>query len=109
MLSMLLYYKAFFNYCKNVHFSNSIASRFNINDQYCGASVIAANPLVIHGAPSHRGEFPFLVALYKKEAGSKKINFHCGATLVSNRHIITAAHCVKSTDELHPVKSVNNS
>jgi secreted trypsin-like serine protease len=43
---------------------------------------------IVGGQDSERGEFPFMVSL--KLAG-KHI---CGAAIINERHIVTAAHCV---------------
>ncbi|GBP45819.1 Serine protease gd [Eumeta japonica] len=50
------------------------------------------NPLVVRGAPTLAGQWPWQVALYKTERLQN--NYHCGGTLVSKLHVITAAHCV---------------
>lgn len=52
----------------------------------CGVSnrqlrVVGGNVTKVH-------EFPWIAGL------SKGGEFHCGATLITHRHLITAAHCV---------------
>jgi secreted trypsin-like serine protease len=47
---------------------------------------------VVGGQQAQAGEWPWQVALMR---GSFPF---CGGSLVSNQYIITAAHCVKSTD-----------
>ena len=49
-------------------------------------------PKVVGGQQAQPGEWPWQVSLMR---GSFPF---CGGTLVSNQYIITAAHCVKSTD-----------
>ncbi|CAB3222121.1 unnamed protein product [Arctia plantaginis] len=48
--------------------------------------------LIYGGEDYQRGDQPWLVAIYKKSGSN--LNFKCGGTLVSNRHIVTAAHCM---------------
>ncbi|KAJ1524095.1 hypothetical protein ONE63_010631 [Megalurothrips usitatus] len=64
----------------------------------CGiAGGAAANPLVTRGAAAVRGRWPWLVALFKKLGRRDQVglNFECGASLLSRRHVVTAAHCVE--------------
>ncbi|KAL0818500.1 hypothetical protein ABMA28_008955 [Loxostege sticticalis] len=59
----------------------------------CG-SVVRQNPnvLVVNGSPTYEGEWPWQIALYQTQTVDNK--YICGGTLVSNRHVITAAHCI---------------
>jgi secreted trypsin-like serine protease len=43
---------------------------------------------IVGGVPAKPGEFPFVAALYKDDA------FGCGGSIIDERHILTAAHCV---------------
>jgi secreted trypsin-like serine protease len=43
---------------------------------------------VVGGNVTHPNEFPWVVALEKKN------RFYCGATLISSKHVLTAAHCI---------------
>lgn len=49
-------------------------------------------PLVVNGTPTLEGQWPWQIALYQTQTVDNK--YICGGTLVSHRHIITAAHCV---------------
>uniref|UniRef100_A0A336M0I6 CSON009299 protein n=1 Tax=Culicoides sonorensis TaxID=179676 RepID=A0A336M0I6_CULSO len=79
-------------------FNNSTESfsEETLHDDVCGKPIISGNPLVLSGAPTTRGEFPWLTAIYVKK--KKSLNFHCGSSLISDKVIITAAHCMKPDD-----------
>ncbi|XP_050667416.1 serine protease gd-like [Leptidea sinapis] len=49
-------------------------------------------PLIYQGNSYQRGEWPWLVAIYKRRTNS--LSYICSGTLVSNQHVITAAHCM---------------
>lgn len=71
--------------------------RYNIQTtaDVCG-EVAGGNervPLIYNGRSYARGDIPWLVAIYKSEAAN--LQFICGGTLVSDRHIVTAAHCMQ--------------
>lgn len=52
-------------------------------------------PRIVNGFPSSkRGEFPFYVLLELTERFYPKENFICGATLISETFVLTAAHCL---------------
>ncbi|KAJ8932159.1 hypothetical protein NQ314_014885, partial [Rhamnusium bicolor] len=59
----------------------------------CGRTV-ATNSLVVNGNTVPRGAYPWLVALFGVKATG--LNYMCSGTLISDRHIVTAAHCVKT-------------
>lgn len=44
---------------------------------------------IVGGGLAEQNEFPWMVAL------SRKGKFYCGATLITPRHLLTAAHCVE--------------
>ncbi|KAG7156333.1 trypsin-1-like [Homarus americanus] len=54
---------------------------------------------VVGGTPTSAGKYPWLVSLFYRG------KLYCGATLINNRYLITAAHCVKRVN-LNNVKIV---
>lgn len=56
----------------------------------CGEPLVPEGT-VQFGHVSERNKWPYLVALF--EVSSKK--FFCGGSLISRRHILTAAHCLQ--------------
>ncbi|CAK9825560.1 Serine protease gd [Anthophora retusa] len=62
------------------------------NEPTCGRVSITnkINPLVVRGVKTSHGQWPWLVAIFIVKL---KFQFQCAGTLVSNMHVITAAHC----------------
>lgn len=66
----------------------------NILSDICGTSAAAAiTPLIANGVVTKRGSYPWLVALFTQK--SLALEFTCAGTLISNRYVLTAAHCIR--------------
>ncbi|CAH1275702.1 unnamed protein product [Diabrotica balteata] len=63
----------------------------NINVPRCGVTIATQIELITHGQYTKPGQYPWHAALYRKE-GQERI-YICGASLISEQHVITAAHC----------------
>ncbi|XP_053687782.1 transmembrane protease serine 9-like isoform X2 [Sabethes cyaneus] len=58
----------------------------------CGVPRLQPDALPSRPSEAIRGEFPWHAALYREESGN--FSYSCGGSLVSERFVITAAHCV---------------
>ncbi|XP_068623667.1 serine protease gd-like isoform X2 [Battus philenor] len=65
---------------------------YNSNTQ-CGVAKKEIE-LLWYGQSYSPGEWPWLVAIYQNVAHS--LTFLCSGTLVSDRHVLTAAHCMRN-------------
>ncbi|XP_064471947.1 venom protease-like [Ornithodoros turicata] len=57
----------------------------------CGLSNVSISK-VVGGKVADPGSWPWMAAIYLKTDGDHKVS--CGGALVSERHVVTAAHCV---------------
>jgi secreted trypsin-like serine protease len=71
----------------------------------CGQKSIPSTALIVKGDTTNKGEFPWQVAIYQRR-GLEPNQLICGGTLISERIILTAAHCV--TDYEGKVLSKSN-
>src|SRR5262249_57597314 len=58
---------------------------------------------IYHGETTPKGAFPFMVALIQSEANNDEegnyLGQFCGGSLISDRWVVTAGHCVTMEDE----------
>jgi len=59
----------------------------------CGVRKNNGQKRIIGGEDAQTNEFPWMAALFNKS--NVNVNgFFCGGSLISNHHVLTAAHCV---------------
>jgi hypothetical protein len=76
----------------------------NIDSQRCEAWI----GLVVGGEDAKLGEFPHMVAIGYPKGLSGSVGFYCGGTLVSEKFVLTAAHCRKAGREKPTVVRVGD-
>ncbi|KAF2882837.1 hypothetical protein ILUMI_23349 [Ignelater luminosus] len=62
-------------------------------DEICGTVVAQPTPLY-HGETTYQGEFPWHALLHRRNKYTRTFSYVCGASLISEYHVLTAAHCI---------------
>ncbi|KFB53569.1 AGAP004149-PA-like protein [Anopheles sinensis] len=75
-----------------------VPDRPMINAALCGLSV---NTRIVGGETEVPGQFPWMARLAYRNRTSGRVTYRCAGSLITNRHVITVAHCVTNLiDEL---------
>jgi hypothetical protein len=59
---------------------------------------IRLSPNIVNGVSSDVGEFPHQVAIGYQKDPQSQYEFKCGGSIITERIVLTAAHCVNSKD-----------
>ena len=80
-------------------FSLTDSDMLNLAAPYpCGKGAPRArNMRIIGGKPAFPGQFPWAVSLRKRVGITDKFEHHCAGSLITARHVVTAAHCLHLT------------
>lgn len=66
------------------------------NQKECGPMYVGKR--MQYGKKADQFEFPWMVALFIQNLITKETNFGCGGSLIAENLILTAAHCVATSD-----------
>ena len=83
----------------SILFTLSNSNFINLAAPYpCGKGAPRArNMRIIGGKPAFPGQFPWAVSLRKRVGSSNKFNHYCAGSLITAKHVVTAAHCLHKT------------
>lgn len=71
----------------------------------CGIETLNLRPLIVNGQNAMAPEFPWNVGIYRSDSRYGEDHLHiCGGTIVSERLVLSAAHCFYDTS----VKGLNS-
>ncbi|XP_017787322.1 PREDICTED: venom protease-like isoform X2 [Nicrophorus vespilloides] len=70
---------------------------------HCGHSN-HSNDRIVGGKPAKLGEFPWIVALGYRSNNPNQPYWLCGGSLITETHVLTAAHCVHNRQTLYVVR-----
>ncbi|XP_039315591.1 serine protease gd isoform X2 [Solenopsis invicta] len=75
----------------------SLLNPVSFNDTDCGKpfQLNIVNPLTYHGFLTQPGEWPWLAAIFVTNTLEENFQFQCGGSVLTTKHVITAAHCLK--------------
>ncbi|XP_031849072.1 coagulation factor X [Nomia melanderi] len=92
------------SYREDQRFSSSASVTCNENGQWepepmrclavCGVVPANVKPLIVNGTQANITQFPWHATLYRAQTTDAPKEFICGATIIQDSLLVTAAHCV---------------
>lgn len=69
---------------------SSHENMYKINHKSCGESFAYR---IVGGSTAAMAEFPWMALLQFKDVEKENLAFLCGGSLITEKHVLTAAHC----------------
>ncbi|KAM8710792.1 hypothetical protein ACLKA7_017427 [Drosophila subpalustris] len=73
---------------------NTIPRRLPHVEEGCGYT-LASSKKIVGGSEAKKGAYPWIALLGYGRGETSAATFKCGGTLITARHVLTAAHCMK--------------
>ncbi|KAJ8959547.1 hypothetical protein NQ314_006284 [Rhamnusium bicolor] len=67
---------------------------YKLSTQICGEKKVSAEPLIVNGQTVEKGDYPWVTAIYQYIEREGVIKNVCGGSMLTQKIILTAAHCV---------------
>lgn len=82
--------------------TNGVNRASDPNASICGRSSVRQTNRVVGGQPADLGAWPWIAALGYTQTNnrSSEVMWRCGGSLINKRYILTAAHCIKTPQQL---------
>ncbi|XP_014277408.1 venom protease [Halyomorpha halys] len=81
-------------------------NRMFLSPPQCGKTFVNQQPRIVGGQPAELGAWPWIALLGYRTKRLAGPYWQCGGTLISERYVLTAAHCIKvpSSQTLYVVR-----
>lgn len=66
----------------------------------CGRTAASQHNKVVGGVPADLGAWPWIAALGYRDLSRTDLEWRCGGSLINNRYVLTAAHCIRTPPSL---------
>jgi len=79
---------------KDEHIRRNISvKKFSLFPLDCGRPTLATRGKIVNGDKVEKGSYPWMASLWN----TRRKKHFCGGSLVANRWVVTAAHCIPSS------------